>query len=109
MAKFNARAFAGAVIGAAVVAGALSLVEKNNPPNGTATSDKGKEQCYGVANAGENGCAAANGSHSCSGLATLDNNGQDWKLVEVGTCVQMGGRLEAFESEAPATDDSKGG
>ncbi len=108
MAKFNARALAGAVIGAVVVAGALTLIDRDGPSM-SATSEKGKEQCYGVAKAGENGCAAANGAHSCSGLATVDNSGQEWKLVEVGSCVKMGGKLEAFENATtPASDEVKG-
>src|SRR6185436_16429472 len=99
MAKLNARALAGAVIGAAAVAGALALVERNTASSpASATSEKGKEQCYGVAKAGENGCASANGTHTCGGLAKVDFSGQEWKLVEAGTCVQMGGKLEAFDN-----------
>ena len=108
MVKFNAKALAGGVIGAVVVAAALALVDRNAPPS-SATAEKGKEQCYGVAKAGENGCAAANGAHSCSGLATRDNSGQEWKLVEVGTCVNMGGQLKAFENATvPASDETQG-
>jgi uncharacterized membrane protein len=90
-----------AVVGAAVVAGAvaLSMQKPAEPP--MTTSEKGKEQCFGVAKAAENGCAAANGNHSCGGLSKVDNSGQDWVLVEAGTCVQMGGKLEAFD-DAPA-------
>ncbi|MEO8444698.1 MAG: DUF2282 domain-containing protein, partial [Gammaproteobacteria bacterium] len=36
-----------------------------------------KEKCYGVAKAGENGCAA-NG-HSCQGQAKADKDPGEWK------------------------------
>ena len=32
----------------------------------------GKEKCYGIAKAGKNDCAAANGSHSCAGQAKAE-------------------------------------
>lgn len=105
-----------AVAGAAVVAGAVA-VSLNQPPSGHQTEAKGKEQCYGVAKAGENGCAAANGSHGCGGMSKIDNDGQEWMLVDAGTCLQMGGKLEAFVNTpmpaAPAPEgaasDAKGG
>ena len=101
-----------AVVGAAIVAGAVAI-SLNQTPADHATSATGKEQCFGVAKAGENGCAAANGSHGCGGMSKVDNDGQEWTLVDTGTCVQMGGKLEAFVNTpaaptAPA-DDAKGG
>jgi uncharacterized membrane protein len=110
MAQFNARAFAGAVIGAVAVAGALVLVDRSNTSApSSATAEKGKEQCYGVAKAGENGCASANGAHTCGGMAKVDNSGQEWKLVAAGTCLQMGGKLEAFDDAPAATpEETKG-
>jgi uncharacterized membrane protein len=101
-----------AVVGAAVVAGAVALSLTGPPTDGEAA--KGKEQCYGVAKAGENGCAPANGSHSCGGLAKVDYDGQEWMLVEAGTCTQMGGKLEAFEGTGsaapkPAESATQGG
>ncbi len=95
---------AAAVVGAAAIAGAVAL-DAGKGPAGTmpeAQQAKGKEQCYGVAKAGENGCAAANGSHTCGGLSTIDNSGQEWMLVDAGSCVKMGGKLAAFD-EPPAT------
>ena len=68
-----------------------------------------KEKCFGVAVAGENGCAAADGSHGCGGLSTVDYSGKEWVLVEGGSCDKMGGRLEAFDGigKPPATSDAK--
>ena len=97
-----------AVVGAAVVAGAAAL-EFNRSATMTAAAGPGKEQCYGVAKAGENGCA--NDSHTCGGLAAVSNSGQDWMLVEAGTCLKMGGQLTAFNDpkSAPAKDGAVGG
>lgn len=54
-----------------------------------------KEKCYGIAKAGENHCASADGSHSCAGQATQDNDANEWKYVAKGTCEDMGGALKA--------------
>jgi uncharacterized membrane protein len=66
----------------------------------SATDPKGKEKCYGIAKAGENGCAAANGSHACGGLSRVNYSGQEWKLVDAGTCEKLGGKREAY-TDAP--------
>jgi len=52
-----------------------------------------QEKCYGVAKAGENGCAA-NG-HSCQGQSKVDNDPTEWKNVPKGECEKMGGTLTA--------------
>ncbi len=52
-----------------------------------------KEKCYGVAKAGENGCAA-NG-HSCQGQAKADKDPGEWKHVAKGECEKMGGSATA--------------
>lgn len=54
-----------------------------------------KEKCYGVAKAGQNDCASANGSHSCAGQAKADNEKGEWKYVAKGTCEKAGGTLMA--------------
>lgn len=62
-----------------------------------------KEKCYGVAMAGQNDCAAGPGT-SCAGTAKMDHQGNAWKLVPAGTCMEMPsptsptghGQLEAF-------------
>lgn len=56
-----------------------------------------KEKCYGVAKAGQNDCASADGSHSCAGQATKDNDTNEWKYVDAGKCEEMGGSLKAGE------------
>ena len=50
-----------------------------------------KEKCYGVAAAGKNDCASKTGTHSCAGQATRDNDPNEWKYVEKGTCSSLGG------------------
>ena len=51
-----------------------------------------KDKCYGVAKAGKNDCASANGSHACAGQAKKDNEPNDWTYVAKGTCEKMGGK-----------------
>ncbi|GLQ34106.1 membrane protein [Amylibacter marinus] len=69
-------------------------------------------KCYGVALAGENGCAAGPGT-SCAGTSTVDYQGNAWKLVAEGTCATMElpaqadgtermGSLEALERDIPS-------
>lgn len=53
------------------------------------------EKCLGVAKAGQNDCASANGSHSCAGQAKTDNDPNEWKHVPKGTCEKMGGKVPA--------------
>lgn len=83
-----------AVSVAAAVAGAVSLAALAVPSDAVA---QGKEKCYGVAKAGENGCGNATGTHSCSGQSTVDYSGAEWKMVPEGSCLEMGGKLEPFE------------
>jgi uncharacterized membrane protein len=58
------------------------------------TSKSGKtgkaamEKCFGVALAGKNDCAAGAGT-SCAGTSTSDYQGNAWKLVKAGTCVNI--------------------
>ncbi|USX19446.1 DUF2282 domain-containing protein [Oxalobacteraceae bacterium OTU3REALA1] len=54
--------------------------------------DTPKEKCYGIAKAGQNDCAAANGTHSCAGQAKVDNAPTEWKYVAKGTCEKAGGK-----------------
>ena len=53
-----------------------------------------KEKCFGIAKAGANDCASADGGHSCAGQAKKDNDAKDWKYVAKGTCEKMGGSLK---------------
>lgn len=58
-----------------------------------------KEKCYGIAKAGKNDCKSANGSHSCAGHATKDNDPNEWKMVDAGSCEKAGGKLTAPEAK----------
>ena len=87
---------AAAVVAAAAAAGAV-VYTKPKAPESTQTAAGPQEECYGIAKAGENDCASANGSHTCGGLAKTDYNGQEYKNVPKGSCERMGGKLEAFE------------
>ena len=46
------------------------------------------EKCYGVSLAGENDCAAGEGT-TCAGTSTVDYQGNAWTLVPAGTCEGM--------------------
>ncbi len=87
-------AIAGAVA-AAFAAHALPAAAQDN------------EKCYGVSLAGENDCKAGEGT-TCAGSATLDYQGNAWKLVPVGTCITMElpdgrmGSLEPLDRDLPA-------
>ncbi len=54
-----------------------------------------QEKCFGVAKAGQNDCAAADGAHGCSGQSKTDKGVSDWKHVAKGTCKKAGGKLAA--------------
>ncbi|MBJ7311755.1 DUF2282 domain-containing protein [Rugamonas sp. CCM 8940] len=54
-----------------------------------------KEKCFGIAKAGQNDCAAANGAHSCAGQSKTDNGAAEWKYVAKGTCEKAGGKTAA--------------
>ncbi len=54
----------------------------------TSASAEEMEKCFGVALAGENGCAAGPGT-TCAGTSKVDFQGDAWKLVPAGTCVTM--------------------
>ena len=52
------------------------------------SADGDKEKCYGVAKAGMNDCAAGPGT-SCQGTSTTDYQGNAWKYVDAGTCLEI--------------------
>lgn len=64
-----------------------------------AKTDKSKEKCYGVALKGQNDCKAGPGT-TCAGTSKVDYQGNAWKLVPAGTCVDMGGTLEPHAGNA---------
>jgi uncharacterized membrane protein len=65
------------------------------------------EKCFGVSLAGQNDCAAGPGT-TCAGTASVDYQGNAWKLVPAGTCTTMElpdgrmGALEALDRDLPA-------
>ena len=65
-----------------------------------------EEKCYGVALAGENDCAAGEGT-TCAGTSTVDYQGNAWSLVPEGTCLTMelpddrNGSLEPLDRDLP--------
>lgn len=71
----------------------------------------GKEKCYGVALAEQNGCAAGPGT-TCAGTSTVDYQGNAWSLVDAGTCEDISieaadgstkmGSLTPLERDLPA-------
>jgi uncharacterized membrane protein len=73
---------------------------------GVAPASAADEQCFGIAKAGENSCKSAAGTHSCAGHSTVDYDGGEFKLVPAGTCLNMGGKLEAFEGMGMPVDPS---
>ncbi|MES1993620.1 MAG: DUF2282 domain-containing protein [Pseudomonadota bacterium] len=46
-----------------------------------------KEMCYGVALMGKNDCKAGPGT-TCAGTSKIDYQGNSWKYVPAGTCMQ---------------------
>jgi len=71
-----------------------------------ATAQDATEKCYGVALAGQNDCAAGPGT-TCAGTSVIDYQGNAWKVVPAGTCVDMAfdgdrkGSLEPLDRDLP--------
>ena len=83
-----------ALVVAAALTSAIAMTAATTP-----ASAAGKEKCYGVAKAGENGCAAGPGT-TCAGTSTIDWQGNAWSLVDKGTCESTeveGGRMGSLE------------
>jgi len=52
------------------------------------------EKCGGIAKQGKNDCGALNGKHGCSGMASADNDPNEWVYVPQGTCAKIvGGKV----------------
>jgi len=91
---------------ALVIAGALAAAIAG------AASAQENEKCFGVSLAGQNDCAAGEGT-TCAGTSKVDYQGDAWKLVPAGTCTTMElpaaadgtartGALEALTRDLPA-------
>ncbi|MEO9600020.1 DUF2282 domain-containing protein [Parasphingorhabdus sp.] len=60
-----------------------------------------KEKCFGIAKAGENDCAAGEGT-SCAGTSMVDYQGNAWKYTDAGDCESIGGSLtEVADNDPP--------
>ncbi len=57
-------------------------------------SAKGNEPCYGIAKAGQNDCSNLAMTHTCAGVATVDQHPGEWKYVPKGTCKALKGLNE---------------
>jgi|GEM_PF-527973 len=84
-----------AMLTGAVMASALPVAAADGPAR--------MEKCYGIAKAGENGCAHAKGLHSCAGQSGVSFDGGDWKLVKAGDCDTAGGAKAPFVGVNPKT------
>ena len=67
------------------VAGALAAALAGMASSASAEE---MEKCFGVAMAGQNDCAAGEGT-TCAGTSKIDYQGNSWKLVPAGTCLPM--------------------
>jgi uncharacterized membrane protein len=76
-----------------------------------ASAEDAKEKCFGVALAGQNDCAAGEGT-TCAGTSKVDYQGNSWKLVPAGSCLTMElpaaadgaarmGAMEALDRDLP--------
>jgi uncharacterized membrane protein len=93
-----------------VIAGALAAALSSVAT--VASAEDGKEKCFGVAMAGQNDCAAGEGT-TCAGTSKVDYQGNAWKMVPAGTCTTMElpaaedgtartGSLEALDRDLPS-------
>jgi uncharacterized membrane protein len=91
-----------------VIAGALAAALSGIA--GVASAQE-NEKCFGVSLAGQNDCAAGEGT-TCAGTSKVDYQGNAWKLVPAGTCLTMElpaaadgtarmGSLEALTRDVP--------
>jgi uncharacterized membrane protein len=72
---------------------AVGMAAGANAADGAVAS--GKVKCYGIAKAGKNACASANGSHSCAGMAKTDNDPNEWIYAASSeACATEGGKLQ---------------
>lgn len=58
-----------------------------------------QEKCFGIALVGKNDCKAGAGT-SCAGTSTVNYQGNAWKYVNAGTCLEMGGTLTEHAGHA---------
>ncbi len=78
----TAAGLAGAV---AVALGSIAMAAPMSEDAMMASKAAGNVQCYGVALAGQNDCAAGPGT-TCAGTSKVDYQGNAWTMVKDGTC-----------------------
>jgi uncharacterized membrane protein len=81
----NKQALVGSALAGALSLGFIATASSQPAP----APDFEFEKCYGVAKAGMNDCAAADGSHSCAGQSTADADPGEWIYVPAGTCEKI--------------------
>jgi len=63
-------------------------------------ANDGKEQCAGIAKAGQNDCATS--TNACHGHATADQTAEAWIYLPKGTCDRIaGGRVVNVKDPTP--------
>lgn len=91
---------------AAIVAGALSTAIAMAAT--TTPAHAAKIKCYGVAEAGQNDCAAGPGT-TCKGTSKVDYQGNAWKFVEADKCedvvIKVDGQADRMGSAEPLDRD----
>jgi uncharacterized membrane protein len=78
----------------AIIAAALASVCAAGAASAADKAKVEQEKCFGIAKAGQNDCASADGTHGCAGQAKTDKGAAEWKFVAKGTCTKAGGKLE---------------
>lgn len=91
-------------ISALALAGAVGIALAGFAAGNATAADDEMEKCYGVSKAGQNDCAAGEGT-TCAGTSTVDYQGNAWTLVPKGTCEDIStphgpGSLEPIERPA---------
>jgi len=76
----------------AAIAALLAMGTASATPAHDTPAPAGTEKCYGIAKAGQNDCGTA--KHGCATQGKVDRDPEDWKGVEKGTCLKLGGKLE---------------
>jgi len=61
------------------------------------------EKCTGIAKAGMNDCGAVDGSHTCAGQSTVDDDTNEWVYVPEGTCEKIVGGAVYLSSQMSNT------
>jgi uncharacterized membrane protein len=83
----NTRSLVLAAAALAALAG-QAVAADDKPASAPEKSYGGTENCYGVALAGKNDCAAGPGT-TCAGTSKVDYQGDAWKVVPKGTCTKI--------------------